>query len=402
MLELGAQPGSIEFSAFGTTLARDSKGRIYVAPVNAGTGVAVYDSLGTLLQVLGGKGSALGMFQQVTAIDVSLRDTLVVFDSALHQLVVFDPQLKPVRAVPLRDDFTNLLALQSGAVGLLGSRSVNGSAEFPFHRYDGHSGVFERSFGDSLHIYPDAGRERLVLSVDETPSGDVWMMNPMPVRISRFDTEGKRVSEFLYQPSWMPSVEQSPRMLELTDSVIGTLKFIRQIPAQPGTLLWQARVMPDERVALLLGGRPKRGWEARTNPYLFDSAAHAHIVKSYSSVHASVVKSDSAAHAHVVKSDSAVNPPLGKSDPAAHASVMNNDSASRSGARINNFNGWYDSVVEAVDMNTGKSLGTITLPFSGNPQLLRGGYLATRQGNPNGTLNVIIWSFTIPAVPPSR
>jgi len=244
------------------------------------------------------------------------------------------------------------VALQSGAFGTLAPRDEKGSAEYPFHRFDGRSGAFQRSMGDSIHVDPDAGTERVVLSIDETQSGNVWTMNPTPLRLAQFDILGKRLREFRYQPSWLPTAEQPAPMLEQIDSVRGKVSFVRQISAQPVTQVRQARVMLAERVAILLGMQPKRGWEKRTNPYRFDSTSVARAAKT--------------------------------------------DSANSAGARLNQFNGWYDSVVEAVDLTTGKSLGSQTLPFSGNPQLLRGGYLATLDGNTDGSVRVIIWSIGLP------
>ena len=78
------------------------------------------------------------------------------------------------------------------------------------------------------------------------------------------------------------------------------------------------------------------------------------------------------------------------------------DSATSAGVRLNLFTGWYDSVIQAVDMTTGKSLGSQTLPFSGSSQLLRGGYLATLDGNTDGSVRIIIWSLTIPVTARSK
>ncbi|MEO7359972.1 MAG: hypothetical protein ABI120_06565, partial [Gemmatimonadaceae bacterium] len=188
--------------------------------------------------------------------------------------------------------------------------------------------------------------------VDETEAGNVWTMNPMPLRLAQFDTLGNRRREFLYQPAWLPTAKQSASPLEPIDSMKGKLGYVRQIPSQPITQVRQARVLPTERVAILLGMKPKRGWERRTNAYQFDSASVARAAKS--------------------------------------------DSATSAGAQLNHLNGWYDSVLEAVDMTTGKSLGSQTLPFSGTPQLLRGGYLATLDGNTDGSIRVIIWSIDVP------
>ena len=108
-----------------------------------------------------------------------------------------------------------------------------------------------------------------MVSIDESASGDVWMMNPMPFRLTQFDTLGNRLSEFTYQPFWLASDGRFSPTLQHTDSTNGGISFVQEIPARPVTQVWQARVNAETQTAILLGGKPKSGWEKRESPYQF-------------------------------------------------------------------------------------------------------------------------------------
>ena len=55
-----------------------------------------------------------GNSKNITQIDVSLRDTLAIFDEGLQRIVFYDPQLNPVSAVRLSEKFSRFVALPIG------------------------------------------------------------------------------------------------------------------------------------------------------------------------------------------------------------------------------------------------------------------------------------------------
>jgi hypothetical protein len=102
MTTLGADSGEAEFSSEPSSMARDSRGRLYLAtPFRGSEQPFVFGADGKLIRRLGVTGSGPGEFRLAEAILVTPHDSVYVLDRAQLRLSVFDSDLSFVRQVTI-------------------------------------------------------------------------------------------------------------------------------------------------------------------------------------------------------------------------------------------------------------------------------------------------------------
>ncbi len=101
-----------------STLARDSRGRYFVAPIGASGKVAVYSATGNLIGLVGRSDTGPGHLGSVKYVGVTRGDSLVVMDQS--KLTLFAPSGRFARAGLLPADVRSfrLLTLEDGRVVL--------------------------------------------------------------------------------------------------------------------------------------------------------------------------------------------------------------------------------------------------------------------------------------------
>ena len=236
---LGRADDTVSISAR-TSIARDSRGRFYAAPVSPSGVVAVMDSSGRMIGTVGRSGSGPGDLGAIRYVRVSQGDSLLVMDRA--RLSVFGPG----------GNFARTSALPPGFVGfrfgvMLDSKIVLNNY-FPtrksFTLLNAHHDEV-LTFGRSVagQPFPDSDAlQFLVVGIDSGRFISVQQNHNYLVQI--WDTSGVLIKEFRRSPSWFSPwshtdrLERGPRSPPFP-AVVGAFVDLGR------RKLWIAAVVPD-------------------------------------------------------------------------------------------------------------------------------------------------------------
>lgn len=180
-------------------LARDSRGRYYVAPTDQAGIIAVYDESGRFISAIGGKGQGPGEFSGPDFVVTGPGDTLFVFDGP--RLSLLSPDYRFVRSVPLPGRAYEAVWLRSGVLVLnVLSAATRGAA-----------GLLQLLAGDSIQrvlgplLGPNSREIMPFLRLAPSSSGGVWSVPFNAYRIEHWDERGTRTAALRRDPDWFRS-----------------------------------------------------------------------------------------------------------------------------------------------------------------------------------------------------
>jgi len=118
-------------------IRRDSRGRFFVVTPETSPSVPIaFNSQGRYLREIGREGAGPNEFRDAIALDVTLADTLYVFDRGNARLTVLDPGLREVRTAPIPPSTNAAIVLATGAVVLNAAVGDSERIGHPYHRFD--------------------------------------------------------------------------------------------------------------------------------------------------------------------------------------------------------------------------------------------------------------------------
>lgn len=164
--------------------------------------IAVYDSAGTLINLLGSPGTGPGEFIRAEHLTVSQGDSLYVVDNRRARITVLDPDFAVVRSVPINASaqVRAIVPLADGRVVVSQDVPSPDLAGLPLHTV-GVDGVRAVSYGiDAPEIDPGSlgsiSYRRVALSPGDSA---VWVAPYDRYDLQKWGVQGNRMSAF-YRP----------------------------------------------------------------------------------------------------------------------------------------------------------------------------------------------------------
>jgi hypothetical protein len=258
-LDIGQTHGPASFNSMPISIAKDSRGRYFVAQGMSKENVMRFDSTGRFLGRIGRYGTGPGEFIWASEVFTNERDALFVFDVRQGRISVFDPSgnfLNSYNVPATRgdlsymDDSTFVLNQESYQPDLVG---------FPLHvlRLAKPTGRIAKSFGATAGAYvfqPD-GVAMLRHTHDYTDGHTIWVAPEHEYRIDRIDVlTGDTLRTIRRTVPWFPSREPIAKFSPDKPPA----PFVRDIKVDQAGI-WVLLIVPDPDWASIV-----KGWTPET------------------------------------------------------------------------------------------------------------------------------------------
>ena len=188
---------------------RDRHKRFYVAPLYRRTAeIAVFDSLGRQLHIIGRDGEGPGEFSFVRAAIPGPGDSLFVFDIGNVRVSVLSPSYEYVRSYPLVGrSWEDALVLDSSRVLLQASLRSPERAGYPLHLLDA-DGSITRSFGSEEPVVDRRSPLDGLRLIAGATTGSVWSGMLNEYELEKWDLQGRRLLTIRREADWFRSWRQ--------------------------------------------------------------------------------------------------------------------------------------------------------------------------------------------------
>lgn len=200
---LGSDDGPGALAGPPAVVRRDSRGNFFVVQYIVGAEITVFDSTGTFVRVLGGKGSGPGEFRSIRGLAVGPGDSLYVFDNGNHRQTVLAPDWTVARTAPLGSvSFVHAAErLADGTIVLNASVATAEGIGLPLHVLH-PSGAIGRSFGAALAAArPDMPWLQLRAMAPASERA-VWIAPRTSYLMEKWDTGERLLSRIERDADW--------------------------------------------------------------------------------------------------------------------------------------------------------------------------------------------------------
>jgi hypothetical protein len=227
VVTLGKSGDSISPDLF-ATVARSSKNRYFVAPIDAPGAIGIYDQRGTFTGTIGRSGQGPGEFREIAILKMDHADSLYVFDPANSRVTVYTPELRIARIV--RIPFAGVVDFAPLPKGEIVVSAGNRTADMigvAFHIVSA-DGLRIRSFGSSAApVGPRDVLERRRIAA--SPRGELLATAENRYDLEQWSASGTNTLVLQRRPDWFP-----PRRTGATVNILEE----RPVPIVTGA--WEA------------------------------------------------------------------------------------------------------------------------------------------------------------------
>jgi hypothetical protein len=249
LFTIGGPHDSLDVLPYMLTVARDSRGLVYVGPTKAQK-ILIYDSTGTLLVSFGREGKGPGEFAGISGFVIGPADSLVVVDQ--NGVLAFSPDRIYIRKAP------SLINAQAYSLLLL----PNGELARGMVRWDTSSPV-RVTRGDSAPLAfgrsdADSGQGYMTLSfpvIFAGRKGSIWVPRNLEYRLDEWTLRGEHLRSITRRAEWFPkwAVE------DIRANQKGTLRY------EDGPRPWLEGAYQDsEGLIWTYAGRGDEEWKSVT------------------------------------------------------------------------------------------------------------------------------------------
>jgi len=203
VVAIGTADGPGALPAFPHTMARDSRGRYYLA-FQRGFMPMIFDARGRFLQEIGRRGEGPGKFRSAEIVDVGPGDTVYVFDRDTGRMTVLSPELEVMRTVIV--GYVWDAAILSGArVAVNVGRMDRAGAGLAIHEYDS-SGQNIRSYDEYAALATEPVRSVRYLA---RGSRGLWSVpTAFEYVLTLWDSLGNPILELERDAEWYPPYKE--------------------------------------------------------------------------------------------------------------------------------------------------------------------------------------------------
>ncbi len=241
-----------------TPRQRDSRGRFIVTPTVDVGRLAIYDSTGAFLRLVGARGRGPGEYQLAEVVLVAPGDSLYIFDGLALGFTVLTPEYRYARSVHLGVRAEQALRLGDGQVVIQSRIATPERFGLPVHTLAPDGRVL-RSFGSTdLTIPPGAllAQYRLIAAAS---ASSVWAARLDRYEVQEWSDSGELRRTLLRDPTWFTRADgEEPG----PPDEVRPPSALRGLSPAPGGRLWvlatvaRADWKPDPKLA---GRDPRRG-----------------------------------------------------------------------------------------------------------------------------------------------
>jgi hypothetical protein len=208
-LRIGDQEGPGALSGFPSTVAFDSRSRLWV--LGGGGLPKVFDSTGRFIQEVGRKGQGPGEFLSPFDAVALPGDSMLVVDAAVDRATVIDPSLTPRRTV-LLPRFTpqpTIVLRWPDSVWVNANIPTAALAGFPIHNVSFASTEARvlKSFGPNAGELRAGGLDGIWQWLTPGSPG-VWASYKLAYTLTHIDGAGRSTRELLRRPEWFASTSR--------------------------------------------------------------------------------------------------------------------------------------------------------------------------------------------------
>ncbi len=203
-LERVTQIGGLDTDVSETLLvARDSRGRLFVALEGHATEIRVFSSSGQLLRQLGRPGGGPGEYRLIRGLRLGIGDSLYVYDFGHARIDVYDPALRLERSIQTVSFINSSngwwVVPQLGYVvnASIRSRSLSG---IPMHAIDAQ-GKLIMSFGSQDGVFKQDLQFSWMRRAAVVSDG-IWTMHVNEYVLEKWNKEGSRAKHIRRDAGW--------------------------------------------------------------------------------------------------------------------------------------------------------------------------------------------------------
>jgi hypothetical protein len=246
---LGSLDGPAALAGQPRAVARDSKGRFYVAESRGGTRVIVFHPDGTLAGEIGRKGQGPEEFGRISDLMIDDQDSLWVLDSGNGRITLFGPEWRYARSIPARGGITFARAGGGGLV-LSGMFRSQGLTAKSVALLDAASGELT-PIGDERQLdprRPPSNQHSLVTR----KAGGVWHAQEYSYAAKAWSASGMREGELLVRSDKYPTRDTPPELLPgqprgflihaIQENPDGSLRFLFSFDTEAKPLEFEHRL----------------------------------------------------------------------------------------------------------------------------------------------------------------
>lgn len=223
-----------------STVARNSGGEFYVAPMAHAGEIYVYGPAGEYRRKLGREGEGPGEHTRILGVAIDASDSLYIVDYGNQRHTVHAPDHTVARTASLPGFVREFVLMGEGRLLVAGDVQTTRGFGLPLHLL-GDAGRIERSFGgtDGV-ILANQPHNRMRVVANDGRQG-IWAARVNRYEIERFDSLGQLKSQLVREVGWFPpwvsegpaaflTVPPQPRVTGLATSPRGYLLVFVLVP----------------------------------------------------------------------------------------------------------------------------------------------------------------------------
>lgn len=204
---LGGPDGDGIASGHPNAIVQDVSGRFLYVDSQDAAHIAVFDSVGRFLRLVGNEGGGPSEYRSIATV-ATTDSTIHVFDAENRRETVLSPDFHIVRSVPAPFRPRDVLVLPNGQRVMNMDVPTRDLIGYPLHLVDGE-GTILRSFGASPEPYRRdisyLGDRRLTQAGSD---GEFWAAHRLRYEIELRDTTGRGVRRISRRAGWFPPASQ--------------------------------------------------------------------------------------------------------------------------------------------------------------------------------------------------
>jgi hypothetical protein len=217
------------------SIARDSRGRMFVAPMLGNATVGVYSRSGRLLRELGRAGGGPGEFRMAETVKVLPGDTVVVIDPAARRVTVYSPELELLRTYPV--DFMPRGVVMRNSGSFIG---FSPAQQGPIVHFVSADGASRRSVIDAE--IPPGEPVAFFRIFSAGRNGTIWLGRTNRYLVQQYDSTGSLLRTIRSAPDWHEPWTEVPSQ---GPDVLRPVPFLRAIREDADGLLWLVFHVPQ-------------------------------------------------------------------------------------------------------------------------------------------------------------
>lgn len=242
---IGVVDGPGYLAEMPVSMARDSRGNIYVVVAGGIDLPSVYDSTGAFIRRLGRMGSGPGEYRSPTTIALGTNDTVYVYDIENRRVTVLTPDFEVARTQLTPGAAASSTLFYNDGTVIMNALMFNDYSRigYPLHILS-NTGDILRSFGTDRPRYREDRPQELIRVLAASGSASAfWAGEMLTYRLTLWGRDGQPLRVIERNAEWFPPMERTVGVADPAKTPTPSFRAIRE---HTDGLLWTAVATAEE------------------------------------------------------------------------------------------------------------------------------------------------------------